>query len=181
VDVKRWIITGWRGVGKTTFCQRFLQVAQAQGWDVAGILSLAVFEGAEKVAIDALDIRSGERRNLAAHHPHAETDSVVTRWFFDQHTLAWGNHILEDSAPCQVLVVDELGPLEFIQHKGWVKAMEVIEKGDYHLGLIVVRPELLEVAAERFQPTRVIEIHNPGEIEPLIQQHLPEWLQLIGS
>lgn len=149
------------------------------GWDVAGILSLAVFEDAEKVAIDALDIRSGERRNLAAHQPHAETDLVIKRWYFDQRTLAWGNHILVDSAPCQVLVVDELGPLEFIQHKGWVKAMEMIDKGDYRLALIVVRPELLEVATERFHPDKVIEIHSPDEIEMMIQQHLPEWQRLL--
>lgn len=179
MDVTRWIITGWRGAGKTTFCQQFLKLAEKMNWDVAGILSLAVFDGNEKVAIDALDIRSGEHRNLAAHHPHGADDVVIKRWFFDPQTLAWGNRILEVGCPCDVLVVDELGPLEFVQSTGWVKALDVIEKGDYALAMIVIRPELLEQAIERFQPSRLIEIHQTGEVEALFQQCLPEWRKII--
>lgn len=178
MDVKRWIITGWRGAGKTTFCQRFLQQAQQHGWEATGLLSLAVFEYGEKTGIDLLDIRGGVRKSLASRRRRTESDQVIGRWFFDPVVMAWGNMLLDSACPCGALVVDELGPLELIQNQGWVRALEVIEKGDYRLALIVIRPELLEQAVELFKPAGVVEIRNPGEVEATLQHHLPAWQEL---
>jgi nucleoside-triphosphatase THEP1 len=51
---KRWIITGERGVGKTTFCRRLMEGAGAAGWDVAGLISLPRYEGEVKTGIQIL-------------------------------------------------------------------------------------------------------------------------------
>lgn len=178
MDMKRWIITGWRGAGKTTFCQRFLQQAVLLGWDAAGLLSLAVFEDGQKTGIDLLDIRGGVSKSLASRQRQTESDLVVGRWFFNPAVMAWGSTLLDSACPCGALVVDELGPLELIQNQGWVKALDVIEKGDYRLALIVIRPELLDQAVERFKPAGVIEMRAPGEVETTLQRHLPAWQEL---
>ncbi len=59
------LITGDRGAGKTRFCTLVARRMQQRGFDVAGMLSPARFEGTLKVGIDALDLRSNQIRPLA--------------------------------------------------------------------------------------------------------------------
>jgi hypothetical protein len=65
---------------------------------------------------------------------------------------------LAHSTPCDVLIVDELGVLEFERHQGWLAGLSAIDSGDYQLGLVVIRPELLQQAQQRWSSARVIEI-----------------------
>ena len=59
------IVSGPRGSGKTMLCLRLIELARQRGLGCAGIISLARFREGHKVGIDALDVRSGERRLLA--------------------------------------------------------------------------------------------------------------------
>lgn len=164
MDVAIWLVTGRRGAGKTTFCTGVARAARLAGWDTAGILSPAEFQGTSKVAIWAEDARSGEKRRLASFRRQAESDLAFGNWFFDLRTLAWGNQVLQTCLPCDLLVVDELGPLEFRRGEGWQAAFEAIERGRYKLGLVVIRPDLLEIARERFQPGQIIDVEeNPTD------------------
>jgi nucleoside-triphosphatase THEP1 len=43
-----------------------------------------------------------------------------------------------------VLVIDELGPLEFDLQTGWTASFEVLRRKRYRLALIVIRPECLD-------------------------------------
>jgi nucleoside-triphosphatase THEP1 len=76
-----------------------------------------------------------------------ETDAtpavIQGRFRFDPRTLAWGNEALRHATPCQLLVVDELGPLEVERQEGWTRAFDVLNKADFGLALVVVRPECL--------------------------------------
>lgn len=76
-----------------------------------------------------------------------ETDAtpavIQGRFRFDPRTLAWGNEALRRATPCQLLVVDELGPLEVERQEGWTSAFDVLNKADFRLALVVVRPECL--------------------------------------
>jgi nucleoside-triphosphatase THEP1 len=165
MDVNLWIVTGWRGSGKTTFCHEMLQIARTAGWDTAGLLSPAVFKGGMKESIWAEDIRSGEKRLLAAAHPQTETDLAFGDWYFNQKTLEWGNQVLQSSIPCDLLVVDELGPLEFNLSLGWVSALEVIKTAQFHLALVVIRPELFEYAKNILHPIHTIQMNRVNEVQ----------------
>jgi nucleoside-triphosphatase THEP1 len=169
--VNRWIITGWRGSGKTTFCQALNQEARQKGWDVAGLLSPARFQEGLKNFIDAVDIRTGEKRSLATVQRHSETDLAFGDWFFNPQTLEWGNQVLQGSIPCDLLTIDELGPLEFKLSLGWVHALEVIQSARFRLALVVIRPELLELAHEIIQPTHTIHIERADEVETKIRHY----------
>ena len=57
-----------------------------------------------------------------------------------------------------MLIVDELGVLEFERDQGWVAGLAAIDSGDYRLGVVVIRPELLDQAQRRWPTARVIEI-----------------------
>ncbi len=153
-----WIVSGRRGAGKTTFCQGVVENWCAAGGDAAGILSPAVFSGTQKIGIDAVDLRSGERRRLADLRT-AEDDPCdplfTRRWRFDPAVTAWGGQVLAQAAPCGLLVVDELGPLEFERGQGWLSGLAALDGGRYELALAVIRPELLEMARARWPWAKV--------------------------
>jgi hypothetical protein len=48
--------------------------------------------------------------------------------------------------------------LEFERGEGWQAGLAAIDAGDYRLGVVVIRPELLDQARQRWPAARVIEI-----------------------
>jgi len=154
------LLTGDRGSGKTTVCQRLAAQARAAGWDVAGLLSPAVFEGGLKVALDALDLRSGERRRLAHIRTSvASPDELCTpAWCFNTTTVAWGNRVLTHATPCDLLIVDELGPLELERNQGWTAGVAAVNTNRYRQAWVVVRRELLTVAQQLWPGAQVVEV-----------------------
>jgi nucleoside-triphosphatase len=165
-----WALTGPRGAGKTTFCRTLAERARAAGWDVAGLLSPGVFEDGVKTGILAQALRTGETHPLARVHPPPGGASEVEgrspqlafgNWLFDAAAFTWGNQVLEASLPCDLLIVDELGPLELVRGEGWTSALAVLRQPRYRVGLVVVRPELVEIARQSLPIARVMAF-GPG-------------------
>ena len=140
------VLTGDVSSGKTTTCGQIVERAQVNGLDCAGIVCPGRFERGQKVGIDLLDVRTGERRLLAEvdgqpavlrtprYRFHVETVEGVTRLILDR---------LDAARSCDVLIVDELGPLELERGQGWVNALEVLRVGQFDLAVVVVRPRLV--------------------------------------
>jgi nucleoside-triphosphatase len=152
------IVTGDRGAGKTIFCARLIELARSSGRSIGGVLSPAVFEEGEKIGIDAIDLRTRERRRLADRFDPAHHGPNTRRWSFHADTIKWGDTVLQSVTSCDVLIVDELGTLEFDRGEGWIAGLNAIEAGDYRLGVVVIRPELLAVAQRRWPHAQAIEI-----------------------
>ena len=173
------IISGTRASGKTTFCTRIAKILKSNGWDVAGLLSLPVIKQGEQIAKDAFDIRSGVRRSLARiNFQDIDTTEVQTgRWIFDTKSLAWCNAVFHSSVPCDFLVIDEIGPLEFNQGQGFLEALTALDSGEYMFGIAVIRPGLLETAVGRWPTSKVIELTDPNHAE---QQAL-QWAEELTS
>jgi nucleoside-triphosphatase THEP1 len=180
MDVNLWIVTGWRGSGKTTFCHEMLQTARLAGWDTAGLLSPAAYKDEKKDSIWAEDIRSGEKHLLAACHQQSETDLAFGDWYFNWKTLEWGNQVLQSSIPCDLLVIDELGPLEFNLSLGWVSALDVIKTAQFRLALVVIRPELLEAAQNILHPIHTTQMNGVNEVHSRALYYTP-WLMLLNG
>ena len=137
------IVTGPSGSGKTTLCQGVLARARARRLDCAGVLSPARLLAGQKVGIDLLDVRRGEVRPLA--EADQEPGPVrTTAYRFHPETLAWGAAVIDAATPCDLLLIDELGPLELVRGEGWVGALDVLRAGRYHLAAVVIRPALLD-------------------------------------
>ncbi|MDX9865975.1 MAG: nucleoside-triphosphatase [Anaerolineaceae bacterium] len=172
------IISGWRGSGKTTFCRRVIAAAGERGWQAAGVLSPAEFKGGTKSAILIEDITTGERRQMA-YWPAAlegqRPEEVCTdenpydpnwkpHWIFDKEKMAWGEEILAAVDQCDLLVIDELGPFELVHGEGWVSGLRLLDAGDYRLAIVVIRPELIEQARQRWPQASVVELREPEDI-----------------
>lgn len=150
------ILTGGRGAGKTRICQRWLKQARLASWTVAGVLCPAVFEDGAKTGIDMLDAGTGEQLRLARRENRQTGFEVTDHWNFDAAVMDQGNEILGSAGFCDLLIVDELGPLEFHKKQGWLKAFETLARGEFKRAVVVIRPELLEEAKGFWPGSNVI-------------------------
>ncbi len=169
-----WMLSGERGVGKTSFCRSLATHAHLQGWDVAGLVSPAVFEGEIKTGILAEDLRTGETRSLAVAKHHFSFDLQMGMWFFSRSTIAWGNHVIQQSTPCHLLIIDELGPLELTHQEGWQAALDVLCGHEYQIALAVVRPELQEIARQFLSFSETMTIDHTRTIEQWMRFYWPK-------
>jgi nucleoside-triphosphatase THEP1 len=79
-----------------------------------------------------------------AHDAGTTSDPLTPGWEYDAEVFAWATETLSQATPCDLLVVDEVGPLELVGRRGWVKALEVLRRGDFRAALAVCRPGLLD-------------------------------------
>jgi nucleoside-triphosphatase THEP1 len=145
-----YVVTGERGSGKTTVCERVVREARRRGLAVAGILT-------ERIATErgearrVTDLSTGESRSFGSQYlprgpgeARGACDPLTPGWSYDAGVFAWGNEALSHTTQCDLLVIDEVGPLELRGARGWVKALEVLRTGDFHTALVVCRPGLLK-------------------------------------
>ncbi len=131
-------------MGKTTALQRSVRRARQRGWRVGGVLSLAQPHGQppHPSALWLEDPATGQRRLLA--HVAAPAEANVGMWRFLEATLAWGNAVLAAAADADLLVVDEIGPLELNLAGGLAAAFPALQYGRYRIAVVAVRPALVE-------------------------------------
>jgi nucleoside-triphosphatase THEP1 len=156
------LLTGEIGSGKTSFCLSLAGIAREAGVDLGGLLSPAVFSEGKKTGIDVLDLKSSRQKRLAELKQVRSSEVETRRWAFTPQVVAWGNRKLLEAVPCDLLLIDELGPLEFLQGQGWANGFKVLAGGQYRAALVVIRPSLLENAAERWPGARVVDLSAPG-------------------
>ncbi|GAB4530431.1 MAG: hypothetical protein Kow0063_08530 [Anaerolineae bacterium] len=138
-----FVLSGPLGIGKTSTCLQLVDLAQGRGLDCAGLVCPARFRGRQKAGIDVLDLRTCERRSLA----EADDRPAALRtsgYRFDASALTWGAAVLAAACPCDLLFVDEIGPLELERGQGWVNALDVLRTGSFKFAVVVVRPHLLD-------------------------------------
>jgi nucleoside-triphosphatase THEP1 len=149
------LISGPSGAGKTHWCLQLVDQARLLNVDVAGLVAPAVFTAGRKTRIDMLDLRTGQQRRLALRKGCMTDGLVVGAWELDLAVLSWGNALLQSIHSCQLLVLDELGLLEFNHNSGLISAFRLIESRCYRLACVGIRPSLLPVALERWPWARV--------------------------
>lgn len=136
------VITGERRTGKTTRCSQLIEAARAENKRVGGIITPGRYDSdGERTGFYVVDLSSGERRLLASSEENELHGTRLGMWTFDDDALDWGNARLAHSRNTDILVIDELGPLEFDHDKGWKSALPLLSLGDYEKALVVIRPE----------------------------------------
>lgn len=167
------VLTGESGCGKTTLCVRVVESIKARGLDVAGVLTLPRLASGEKIGMDVEDIRTGERCALA-ERAVADQGTANLTWKFDEMGLARGAQILRGSTPCDVLVIDELGPLELIHNQGWISALAVLQAGNYRAALVVIRPGLIENFQRQLNGRAPVMTLTPANREEMFGAIVPQ-------
>jgi len=166
-------LTGESGCGKTMLCARVVASLKARGVNVAGVLTLPRLANGAKIGMEVEDVRAGERYALAERAAMGAGTANLS-WQFDAAGLERGAQILRAATPCDVLVVDELGPLELIHDEGWIVALDVLRAGHYRDALAVVRPGLLENFQARLKLKAQVLTVTPSNREELVKQIVQE-------
>ncbi len=150
------IVTGLSGAGKTTWCSRLAKFAKARGFSVEGVLSPGIFETGKKTGISVESLSTGEAKQLASLRDSENAKLATPRWSFSPEILEWANQTLIQKDSKDLLVIDELGPLEFLQGKGLTAGLDRIDAGQYKVACAVVRSSLLPKALQRWPKAKVI-------------------------
>lgn len=166
-----FLITGSSGAGKTSWCVAAARLAHAHALPVGGLLSPAVMDGPHKIAIDLLDLSTGERRRLAQRSelpaaPSGEGQAagpVTGIWRFEPAAIAWGNGVLGKVAAGGLVFVDEMGPLEFEQGQGLQAGLQLVDAGRYRVACVTVRPSLLESARVRWPHAQAVTVGDDSD------------------
>jgi len=164
------VITGDIESGKTSLCLDITRLAKESGIKITGLVSPGVFEAGSKKAIDVQDVLTGERRRLAELREQVKTNLETKRWSFFSEAVSWGNNVLRVALPTELLIIDELGPLEFNRAQGWVNAIDAIDSGEFQTALLVIRPSLVQQASRRWKITRIIDLSGIGPLSPSCQE-----------
>jgi nucleoside-triphosphatase THEP1 len=156
------LVTGESGAGKTSWCLELVRQARLLGLSPVGLISPAVFQEGAKVAIDLIEIATGERQRLATkteNRTSPPTNGLTTlAWEFDPAVLAWGNGVLERLSPATLLILDELGPLEILDGRGLTAGLRLVDQRRYQTACVVIRPRLLPAALERWPWGEALEV-----------------------
>jgi nucleoside-triphosphatase len=162
--LKLILLSGPREVGKTTLLVDVISRCRMKNISVAGLITPAVFQDGSKTAIDLLDLKTGDQKRMANLRKADSAGIMTERWLFDPAIMEWGNQVLSTSTPCQLLVVDELGPIEFEKGQGLQNGIRIISEGDYQAAVVVIRPELVDKARQLWPASQVVNV----EIRSLI-------------
>jgi nucleoside-triphosphatase len=150
------LVTGLSGIGKTAWCSELVEQAQSAGAEVKGLLSPPVFENQQKVGFDLVRIETGERRKFARKRSKTTKALSKIQWEFDPEVMEWGNDALENIRDAEILVLDELGPLEFNRGEGFLAGLKLIDEMRFRFGVVVIRSSLVPLALERWPFLQVV-------------------------
>ena len=126
------VVSGSRGAGKTTLILGLARALGASGLRVGGIASpLERGRDGRPLAIDALDLGTGERRRLAIRGAESAPAEAVPGQSAEGHdgrplsfsaeTFAWAEERFRDAARGNfgLVALDEIGPIEVDEGRGF--------------------------------------------------------------
>ncbi len=117
VIIKNFLVTGRPGIGKTTAVSKVVELLRKDGYRVGGFISREVRERGRRIGFEVIDLQSGRRGWLAkvggGYGPRIGKYTVDLEAFEDIGVKALEKSLLEDD----VIVVDEIGPMELFSRK----------------------------------------------------------------
>jgi nucleoside-triphosphatase THEP1 len=106
-----------------------------------------------------MNVGSGEKRRLGiCSSENAKT--TIGCWQMDESVLAWGNEIIAGLQDEDIIIIDEIGPLEIEKGQGYWHALTLLDEGCYRTALVVIRPVLLPVAQQRWPAARTLTLEK---------------------
>lgn len=109
------IITGPRGSGKTTLCEKYVANQLGCGKTVAGILTPRLIKDSETMGYETYDILTGESKLFAFRKTATIKEAhVVGPYIFNPDAIAFAEKALQDAliSDIDIIAIDEYGELE---------------------------------------------------------------------
>jgi len=145
------LLTGSPGIGKTTILLKIVDALKAKGCSVGGMVSREVREGGTRVGFEILNLKTNQCGWLA--HVNQKTGPQVGKYRVNLEDLnnVGVDAILKAVKDCDVVAIDEIGPMELFSEKFRQAVKEVVESGKLVIGVIHWRAKdkLIEMVKAR--------------------------------
>jgi nucleoside-triphosphatase THEP1 len=124
-----------------------------------------------------VDLSSGERR-LLARMSLVTTGEQLGRYSFYPDAIAWANEVLAAAVAARpdLLIVDEIGPLELERGGGLAPVLELLATGRARRALVVVRSWLLDALRARLPGIPAATFAVAVETRGSVPQQVASWL-----
>lgn len=175
------LLTGNRGCGKTTACWKALPGLRTGGVKLAGFISPPLLDaGGKKTGIEMLNLATGEHHTFARIVGRDE-DPDVGVYRLESDAIGWARGVLASAlfSDFDLLVIDEIGPLELQRGRGFAFALEPLADPErIPNAIVIVRRELVDELAERIgrpdmvrvEVTEEARAQTPAQIVKLVQE-----------
>ena len=170
------ILCGDSGSGKTTLLLKLIEQLKKNKLIKKGILSPAVFEDARKTGINLLNVYTGEECSFAKPNDSGEGVLATRGWRMDPKAVEYAKATLKLATPCDILFVDELGPLEFDRREGLIEGFSALNSRAYQLALVTIRPTLLDKARALWPDAKVLVVTRDSQDDLIL-----ELIEMINS
>ena len=159
------IITGAIGVGKTTVCEKVIELARGLKYSCGGIITCKSQTG----DIIIKDIQTGKKKTFASTNDIYQGPRTA-KYFFNPEGIEFGIQAIDRGIASDILLVDEIGHLE-LRGEGFTKVVDQIATGKVNTCIVVIRKELLPAFSTKLGGTATVfetTVENrdrlPGEI-----------------
>lgn len=157
--------------GKTTFLERSLARWASHGLAPDGFLSVAVTGARGATGYDLLELKTGRRRPYLRREGEPGVERIGP-FFFVPSTLERARSIIGEADPRELLIVDEVGPLELQGGGLWPVLREALSRPGMRC-LLVVREEILKDVVAAIAPgvARIFDVRDP-DVQKLLDGSL---------
>ena len=134
-----FFLTGRPGVGKTTVLLKIIEELKKQGFRVGGLVSREVREDGSRVGFKVIDLEDGREGWLA--HIRQSVGPRIGKYrvcMSDLESIGV-EAILKAARKADVVVIDEVGPMELFSQSFKRAVSEALESGKIVLGTIHYR------------------------------------------
>ena len=173
-------ITGRPGIGKTSVLLRAVDVLKTRGYKVSGMVSREVRKGGVRVGFEIVDFETGRRGWLA--HVNQPTGPQVSKYRVNLNDLniIGASSILNAVANADVVVVDEIGPMELFSPAFKEAVAQAIRSEKPVLGTVHHRardPLITAIRAREDAEVFEVTYENRGSLHNLIVRRVEECLE----
>jgi nucleoside-triphosphatase len=173
-------VTGSPGVGKTTLLLRVVEALKVRGCTIGGMISREVRLYGTRVGFEILDLADSDKHGWLAH-VNQKTGPQVGKYRVNLEDLnnVGVEAVLKAVRECDVVAIDEIGPMELFSEKFKRAVLEAVESGKLVIAVVhwKARDKLIEDVKKREDvEIFTVTLENRGELHKTVVQKAQEFL-----
>ncbi|TVQ16033.1 MAG: hypothetical protein EA361_04840 [Bacteroidetes bacterium] len=151
-----FILTGRINQGKTTLTWQIATKLISEGYHIRGFITKGNTNDNYRNAYSIKNLQTAEEEKLCSTEPD-KTKPNFGRFYFEKRGMEKGNRIIVESIsiPTDLLIIDELGPME-MNNECWASAIEKIVEKNVCAQFWVIRKRLVKPFMRKWNVGNII-------------------------